>query len=78
MTGKQKMAQVVKHFEAIRELFPKGSVDLNIHRLDEKKEISPKVWKLDKKYSDYSVYKRKSAKNKMWDITLFTTHKEEI
>ncbi len=75
MTGKQKMAQVVKHFDAILKLYPDNSVDMNIHDIKEK-DIDLKVWYQCEREHSYNVYKRKSATNRTFDIDIFT--KEEI
>ena len=75
MTGKQKMAQVVKHFEEILKLYPDNHVSLTVHGVT-KKDVDRKVWdKLDRpKNNNYDTFARKpTPKIKTgFDITLFT------
>ena len=79
MTGKQKMAQVVKHFEEILKLYPDNCVGLDIHKID-KEDVSTRIWDKPKKKVDrggmrkYLVFRRKPAlgRSLSFDITLFT------
>ena len=82
MTGKQKMAQVVKHFDAILKLYPDNSVGLDIHKIDPE-DVSNKIWRDPKKIvtavgREFTIITRKPAPgiDSTFDITLFT--KEEI
>ena len=44
LTGKQRMALAVKHFDEIVKLYPNNAVDMAIHRMSEK-DIDRRVWK---------------------------------
>ena len=74
MTGKQKMAQAVKHFEAIKKLYPDNHVSLTIHGVNQK-DVDRKVWnKLDRPENSYDMFERKPTPKIQtgFDITLFT------
>lgn len=73
---KNKYKKIEELFDEIVGLFPDGSANLNIHRIDLTK-LDKKVWEIESKKGElprcknYAVAKRINKKNTPFDIVLY-------
>ncbi len=75
LTGKQRMALAVKHFDEILKLYPDNTVDVYIHNVS-RKDIDSRVWEQQDRGDRHpDVFRRKSV-NRTFDIVLFTKENE--
>jgi hypothetical protein len=77
MREKTKLKKVAKLYDEICDLFPKGSVSMNIHDIKEKDIPKEYSFKRNIRTCDAKVYKRNNKNNKNFNLVLFVNKEDQ-